>query len=214
MKAFGDITSLHRIGQNVVSERNAVSLPPFLSPKRLLVLLLLGVILAGVCLWRIAVNRPQSYATQLQAARIEIPAPLFSGVDAHNEMFRLEGWLGRHRILVIFFDAENTAAADPQLLAVRAVFDELARRDVKVVAVSTALPQQNRAAMEHVGEYPFPLVTDVDLTIHQRWGRLSVDNNRPLPGAFLIDRKGTVPAVAAQPRPLEDLANTLKELIQ
>lgn len=214
MNASGKTTGLRGIGQHVFSVRTALSKHLFLSPQRLLVLSLMGVVLAGVCLWRVAVNRPQSYATQLQAARIEIPAPLFSAVDAHNEMFRLEGWLGRHRILVIFFDAENTAAADPQLLAVRAVFDDLARRDIKVVAVSTALPQQNRAAMEHVGEYPFPLVSDVDLTIHQRWGRLSVDNNRPLPGAFLIDRKGTVPAVATQPRPLDNLANTLKELTQ
>mgnify|MGYP000176877434 CR=1 FL=1 len=185
-----------------------------MTPRRIAGLALIGLVLGALCAWRVGANRPQSYSAQLQAARIEIPAPLFSGVDAHNEMFRLEGWLGRHRILVIFFDADNTAAADPQLLAARAAYEALSRRDIKVVGVSTALPQQNRTAMEHVGEYPFPLVTDVDLTIHQRWGRLSVDNQRPLPGAFLIDRKGTVPAVASQPRPIENLMDTLKELTQ
>jgi peroxiredoxin len=140
--------------------------------------------------------------------------PGFEGLDAHNEMFRLERYLGRHRVLVVFFSAVDTAAADPQLLAIREVFPELERRDVKVVGISTALPQQNRAAMEHAGEHPFPLVTDVDLTIHRRWGRLSAATNEPLSGTFLVDRKGSASALGDQPRPVENLAAVLKELTE
>jgi peroxiredoxin len=170
--------------------------------------------LAGLCTWRVATNQPQTYALQLQQAKIERPAPAFEALDARNEMFRLQRYLGRHRVLVVFFSAELTAAGDPNLLAVREAYPELSRRDVKVVGVSTALPQQNRAAMEHHGDYPFPLVTDVDLTIHRRWGRLSVGTNEPLSGVFLIDRKGAVAALADLPRPVDDLAATLKELCQ
>jgi len=182
------------------------------SRLRILFLVVTAVIIVAVCAWRVAMNQPQDYAQQLAAAKIELPAPRFEGLDAHNQMFRLEGWLGRHRILVVFFSAEATAAKDANLLAVRDAYAELARHDIKVVGVSTTLPQHNRAAMEQVGDFPFPLVSDVDLTIHRRWGRLSATTNEPLTGVFLIDRKGSVAAVAFQPRPIEDLSATLKEL--
>ena len=180
--------------------------------RRLVALLLAAAIITALCVWRIATNRPQDYSSQLQQAKFACPAPLFEALDAHNEMFRLERYLGRHRILVVFYSATETAAADRNLLAVRTAFDKLSRNDVKVVGVSTALPQQNRAAMEHSGDYPFPLVTDVDLTIHRRWGRLSATANQPLTGAFLIDRKGSVGCLGNQPLPIDNMPEYLNVL--
>jgi peroxiredoxin len=181
---------------------------------RFVVLLAAAIAIAGLCVWRVATNRPQDYPSQLRQAKIERPAPAFEALDAHNQMFRLERYLGRHRVLVMFYSADDTAAADRNLLAVRAAFDKLAQHDIKLVGVSTALPQQNRAAMEHAGEFPFPLVTDVDLTIHRRWGRLTATTNEPLAGAFLIDRKGTVASLGDQPRPIDDVPALLKELTE
>jgi len=175
-------------------------------------LLGVAIAIAALCVWRIATNQPQTYEQQLQQRKVERPAPAFEALDAHNEMFRLQRYLGRHRVLVVFHNAD--AAADPGLLAVREKFNELDRLDIKVVGVSTALPQQNRAAMESVGEYPFPLVSDVDLTIHRRWGRLRAGTGEPLPGAFLVDRKGMVTVVADQPFAYTDVAALVKELIQ
>jgi peroxiredoxin len=180
--------------------------------RRLVALLAAAATIAALCAWRVASNRPQDYASQLQQAKFACPAPLFEALDAHNEMFRLERYLGRHQILVIFYDAEDTAAADRSLLAARQLFDKLSQRDIKVVGVSTALPQQNRSAMEHSGEFPFPLVTDVDLTIHRRWGRLSATTNRPLAGAFLIDRKGLVGCLGNQPLPIDNMPEFLSVL--
>jgi peroxiredoxin len=177
-------------------------------------LAVIAVGLAALCTWRIATNQPQTYSQQLAQVTIERPAPAFEGLDAHNQMFRLERYLGRHRVLVVFFSAAETAAKDQGLLAVREKFGELDRLDIKVVGVSTALPQQNRAAMETVGEFPFPLVSDVDLTIHRRWGRLAAATNEPLTGAFLIDRKGLVPVVTDQPFAHRDVAALMKELTQ
>lgn len=182
--------------------------------RRLIILLISALAIASLCAWRIATNQPQDYASQVRDAKIERPAPLFEALDSDNEMFRLERYLGRHQVLVVFYSAADTAAADRNLLAVRAAFDKLSQRDIKVVGVSTALPQQNRAAMEHAGKFPFPLVSDVDLTIHRRWGRLSATTNEPLDGVFLIDRKGTVISLGDQPRPVDDVPALLKELTQ
>ncbi len=125
--------------------------------RRFLVVIMFGLGLAGLCVWRIQTNRPQSLAEQMQHARVERPAENFEGVDINNTMFRLERYLGRHRVLVVFFSAEETAAHDVTLLAVRDAFPRLAKNDIKVVGVSTALPQDNRRAIETAGEFPFPV---------------------------------------------------------
>jgi len=179
--------------------------------KLSLVLLAAGVIVA-VCGWRLAVNRPQSYSDQLAEARIEISAPDFEALDAHNQMFRLQRYLSRHRVLVVFFSAETTAAGDAALLTIRDAYPALEKAGIKVVGVSQALPQQNRAAMESVGEFPFPLVSDVDLTIHLKWGRIDPESKRPTAGVFLIDRKGTVLSFGGLPQPVADWLALLREL--
>jgi peroxiredoxin len=179
---------------------------------RLGVVLAVGVGLAGLCAWRMAVNRPLDYAAQLAEAKLPQPAAAFEGLDAHNQMFRLDRYLHRHRVLVVFYSAELTAAEDPALTAVREQFDALDRQDVKVVGVSTALPQENRAAMQPLGEFPFPLISDVNLAIHRAWGRLDSTTQQPLPGVFLIDRKGTVPGLAGTPQPAENVTVLLQEL--
>lgn len=174
--------------------------------------MLLGIGVAGLCVWRLQTNRPQSLAEQMQHARVERPAENFEGVDIHNTMFRLERYLGRHRVLVVFFSAEESAAHDAQLLAVREAFPKLTKNDVKVIGVSTALPQDNRRAIETAGEFPFPLISDPDLSIHRRWSRLDPQSQQPRTGVFLIDRKGTVPTLGGILQPVENVTELLQEL--
>lgn len=176
------------------------------------VLVASGGIIAGLCVWRVAVNRPQDYAAQIAQAKLPQPAAAFEGLDAHNQMFRLDRYLHRHRILVVFYSAELTAAGDPNLTAICERFDDLARNDVKVVGISTALPQENRAAMQPLGEFPFPLISDINLAIHRSWGRLDSATEQPMPGVFLVDRKGTVPSLGGTPQPADDVAALIEEL--
>lgn len=171
-----------------------------------------GVILAVVCGWRLAVNRPQDYREQLAAATVGRPAPDFEALDMHNHMFRLRRYLGRHRVLVVFYEAELTATNDPRMTAIRAAYPQLSARDVQVVGVSTALPQENRAAVAEAGDFPLTLVTDIDLSIHDRWARIDPRERRPLPGVFLVDRKGEVPCFGPTPQPVADLDHMLAEL--
>ena len=138
------------------------------------------------------------------------PAPGFEALDSENHLVRLGAWLGRHRIIVVFFDGDRGADNDVDLLRLRDRFAELQAHDVKVVGVTVAIPQVNRAAMERAGgEFPFPLVSDVDpqspegtLRIHRHWGRLDPVTEKPLTGAFLIDRKGQVAYVGSIPKTL------------
>lgn len=179
---------------------------------RLGIVLAIGLGLAGLCTWRLAVNRPQDLTEQRAAARKDIPAPPFEGLDSQNQMFRLERYLGRHRVLIVFFSHEESAAKDAGLLAVRAAYDGLKRADVKVVGVSMALPQDNRRAMETAGDFPFELISDPDLSIHLRYARVDPRTQQPLTGVFLVDRKGTIASIGGMPQPVEQLAPLLVEL--
>jgi len=163
--------------------------------RRLLIPVVAGLILAGVSVWRLQNNRTQSFDEQVAA------------------------FVGRHPILLIFFDGESGADRDPDLLTLRRRFDDLNARGVKVLAISAAIPQVNRAAIERTGAFPFPLLSDFDprdpagtLLVHALYGRLN-SAGQPEPGVFLIDRKGQIEFRVAQPLPQPDLNTALQKLL-
>jgi len=175
-------------------------------------LVVAGFLIATVCVWRVATNTPQDYADQVAAAVVMRPAPTFEALDADNHLVRLGAFLGRHKVIVLFFDGEAGADKDAGLLRLRERFDELQSHDVKVIAVSSAIPQQNRAAMERGGKFPFPLVSDFDptspagiLRIHRQWGRVDEKSERPRTGVFLVDRRGQIPFGVNGPKPEADV---------
>lgn len=170
-----------------------------------------GLLILGVCIYRLWSNQPYDYDAQVKAAAIFAPAPLFEGVDEHNQIFRLSTYLGRHRIIVVFYDGAAGADHSAAILELRNRADELARQNVKTVAISQAIPQVNRATLKELGELSFPLISDVDGAVHQKWGRMSADG-QPLTGVFLINRKGDVPFQSGVPRPYTDLDELWKEL--
>ena len=195
--------------------------------RRILIPIVAGIVITLVSTWRVMTNRPQDYAAQVAAAVIMRPVSSFRGdfeaLDSDNRLVRLGGFLGRHRVIVLFFDGEVGADKDTELLRLRARFDELKAHDVKVLAVSTALPQENRAAMttERAGPFPFPLVSDFDptsldgaLRIHRQWGRLDAKTGTPLPGAFAIDRKGQVLFAGDSPKPMENVDRAVESAIR
>jgi peroxiredoxin len=192
----------------------------FMKDRRFLAVLAIGALIAVVCVVRVAINQPQNYENQVAAATVMRPAPTFEALDAHNHLVRLGSWLGRHRIIVVFFDGERGADTDSDLLRLRDRYAELQTQDVKVVAVTASIPQVNRAAMERAGgDFPFPLVSDVDpqspegtLRIHRHWGRLDTVTEKPLAGSFLIDRKGQVAYVGPIPKPYENVEKILDSL--
>lgn len=179
--------------------------------RRLLLVLAAGLVIGGVCVYRVQTNKPLDYAAQVRAATTYVPAPAFEGVDENNEMFRLSSYLGRHRVIVAFYDGAAGADRSRELIALRDRAEDLKQEDVKVVGVSPAIPQENRRALISLGPLTFPLISDVDFSIHRRWGRLSVDE-KPLTGLFLIDRKGTVAFQGGAPRPAATFDELWKDI--
>ncbi len=186
--------------------------------RRMLIPIVSAIVLVGLCAWRIAANRTQDYSAQVAAAVMMRPAPAFEARDSDNHLVRLGAFLGRHKVIVLFFDGEagrdkepQTASADqdPELMRLRERFPELQAHGIRAVAVSGALPQANRAAMKRVGPFPFPLVSDIDpltptevFRIHRQYGRFDPQTGRPRTGVFLIDRKGQIQFTVDGPRPM------------
>lgn len=175
--------------------------------RRLIVVLLAGGAIAAVCLWRISANRSADYNAGGRATMVWRRAPGFEATDTQNQMFRLERYLGRHRVLVTFVPG----AAEPVRAALRLLNehqDDLKRQDIKAVVLSPALPQQHRDWLRDVGGSSIPVLTDLQGEIAREWGVLKV--TRPIP--FQVDRKGDVAWSGIAPLPADDLAAALNAM--
>ncbi len=169
--------------------------------KRVLVLPLTAIVILALVTYK----RSRTYAPtdQSTVSRVAMrPTPIFEGLDAHNVLVKYERYVGRHRILVVFFDGDAGADQDPVLLRLKQGFAKLKANGAVVVAVSTALPQHNRQVMERSGPFPFPLVSDPTFEIHRAWGRFDEKAKKPLQGVFSVDRAGRVAYEGGKPKPV------------
>lgn len=178
--------------------------------RRILVLPIAAVVILMLTLYR--ASRTYDTPSASDHRTVARPAPLFEASDSRNKRVRLARYIGRHRILLVFYDGERGADGDPLLMRIRENYDLLEAAGIVAVGVSTALPQQNRPVIEREG-IAFPLLTDVaPFPIHRLWGRLDA-SGQPRTGAFLIDRKGDVPWSGAAPQPLKEPGRTLDGLL-
>ena len=114
-------------------------------------------------------------------------------------------------MFVAFYDGALGAHRSQTLDLLRAEWPRLRKADIYVLAISKALPQENRKDMAQFGSYPFPLLTDIDLSVYRAWGRYDEEHRQRLEGVFLVDRKGEVAwsRTAGSPEPLANLAATV-----
>jgi peroxiredoxin len=92
----------------------------------------------------------------------------------------------------------------------------LHKAGIQVMAISTALPQENRRMAASHGTFPFPLLSDPGLEVHEAWGRVDSKTHKTLPGVFLVDRKGLVAwsAVSNKPLPTDDWKSLVDNLAE
>jgi len=183
--------------------------------RRLWLLAAAAVVIVVLCAIRATrTYAPQSTAT---AAPLTGPAPAFELYDENSpsHLVRLSTYLGRQRVFVVFFDGSKGAHRSHALDVLRAEWPRLRKADVYVMAVSKALPQENRKDIAGHGKYPFPLLSDVDLSVHQAWGRYDELRRLPLEGVFLVDRKGQVAWSRASggPEPVGDFEATVAAVV-
>jgi peroxiredoxin len=184
---------------------------PSIHDRRLWLLAAAGVVIVGLCVFRAT----RTYAPQSTATEVAVtgPAPAFELYDENSpsHLVRLSSYLGRQRVFVVFYDGSKGAHSSQALDLLRAEWPRLRKADVYVLAISKALPQENRKDMAQFGAYPFPLLTDVDLSVYRAWGRYDEEHRQRLEGVFLVDRKGEVAwsRTAGSPEPLANLAATV-----
>jgi len=194
---------------------------------RLAVLVTAAMLIAAACLYKATrTYQPVDPATVEQ--RCPVTKPLFFLLpDQHRpqRFVKLEAYLGRHRVLLVFYDRDAGAEGNPVLVRLRRDYERLEAAGVKVFGVSTAIPQENRPPIEGRPyrtdnqpreAFPFPLLTDVSpaCAVHRQWGRFDAARSKPLPGVFLIDRTGSVACSEGVPRPLADPPATIDNLLR
>jgi peroxiredoxin len=162
------------------------------SDKRLLLLGLAAAIIGALCALKLTRHYPPQ--TSIPVRTVARPAP---GVELYDQsspskIVRLESYLGRERVVVEFFDGQAGAHTSSVLSYLRENWNRLRDANIHVIAISAALPQENRKDIAQYGAFPFPLLSDPDFHVHRDWGRFEPRTSKPLFGLFLVDRKGWV----------------------
>lgn len=195
---------------------------------RLFVLPLAAALIAAICVWKVT-RPPQKQAIPRDSGSGSLAAPDFELPDQGRDLqvgshrqtdpsrrVRLKSYLGRHTILLAFFDGDVGADQEPLLIRLRDRHQRLEEMGVVALAVTTALPQRNRRAIERGGAFPFPLLSDLDGSVVAEWGCLDVlddGSRRTRPALFLIDRAGNVSWSDRAPKPEAAPFRTIESLL-
>lgn len=179
-----------------------------------LVLPIAALIIIALCVYKM--NQTHTRPVFIPAALRPLPPDLhFELHDQDSRTMRLTRYLGRHEIIIVFFDPQTGPAEDPVLTLLSQNHEQLKRRSIIVLGISPEIPQVHRKA----GDFPFELLTDMDLksgaTSHVRRGFGLVDNQsgESSTGVFYIDRAGRIAWSKNRPQPLPDPISFVKQLI-
>jgi peroxiredoxin len=180
--------------------------------KRVVLLVMAGGIIGALCAFKL--TRHYAPPGRIASRSVSMPAPAVELYDqsAPSKIVRLEAYLGRQRVLVVFFDGQAGAHASTTLGYLRDNWKRLRHANIQVIAISAALPQDNRKDIARYGDFPFPLLSDPDFHVHRDWGRIDVKTTKPLPDLILVDRKGWIASSGDSGTPL--VANDWKSLVE
>jgi peroxiredoxin (alkyl hydroperoxide reductase subunit C) len=154
------------------------------------------------------------------------PAPLFQLYDQHSQIVRLARYVGRHKLLIVFYDGSRGPDASTLLGQLRERFPELHRARAIVLAISASRPSENRygvnlerrpavaaPAPESESHYPFPLLSDIlDFEVHRQYGAFDFDAQKPREAVFVVDRSGTIRYAHFGPADLGEIDDWVREL--
>lgn len=138
-----------------------------------------------------------------------VPRPYFKIEDQHSRIVRLESYIGRHKLLIVFFDGSRGPDHSELLARLVDKFSEIHALGAVVLAISAARPSQNRygAQLEHLKidasgggaaeqdelRYPFPLLSDIlDYAVHRQYEAFDERTGRPREAVFVVDRAGLI----------------------
>lgn len=188
--------------------------------KREIVLLLAGLVILVTVVWREQQLQHWKSDPTRQIAMVRTLAPRFTLADHNRKVVKFERLLGRHRVILAFFDPELGVDRDPRTQQLIENFDAMHRAGIEIVAVSTATPYANGEAERRLGrKLPFPVVTDIDindpapLPTHRKFGLIDAQTGEARTGLFLIERDGSLPRQEnGLPLPVQDEVAALATL--
>ncbi len=185
-----------------------------------------AVVIAGLVTFKMTRN----YAPPAEESEFDARlAPLFEIEDQHSRKVRLKSYIGRQKLLIVFFDGSQGPEHSELLSRVRDSFSEIHLTGAVVFAISAARPSQNRygahlerlkldqsgAAAAEQGElrYPFPLLSDIlDYNVHRKYQAFDERTRQPLEAVFVVDRAGLIQYAHLGPDKLGTAADWVKEL--
>jgi peroxiredoxin len=184
--------------------------------NRVLVLPLAALIIAALVVYRLQRERRALPAAPIAARQL---APRFELYDQQNQLVKFERYLGRTKLVVVFFDGPRGADADPWLTLLRDHHDAVSGAGVQVIAISTATPFAIHQAEERAARpFPFPVLIDIDprqpvpAPVHRLWGMYDEGTQTTRTGVFLVDRAGMVTTGAGGPVPVSDAGAAIAAL--
>jgi len=198
---------------------------PTSSLKQILLVLLLfaGVVIAALCYYKITRTYQPVDIKRLRPT-VKKNAPLFELYNHHKpqELVRLSSYLGRHRIILVFFDRKTGVMNDLVLKQLGKYQPQLKSTSTQVFAISDALPQTNRALIKQFRkekespgfQFPFPLLSDPDYKIHRAYGLYDEQSQSPLQGVFIIDRLGQIEWAQTGPKRASSAPDAIQKLVE
>lgn len=143
-------------------------------------------------------------------------APRVELYDQKSQLVKFERYLGRTRMVVIFFDGEKGADHDPWLLQLRDQINTVEASGVQVVGIGISTPYANREAEKRSRDFPFPILSDIGQDIpapaHTRWGMFDRESGVYSTGVFLVDRSGMVEFERGQYQPVPDPGQVIQSI--
>lgn len=116
------------------------------------------------------------------------PAPPITLDNQFGKRLRTERFLGRRKLVVIFYDAEGPPKNRVQLAMLRDAYHKLREQNVEVVGVSATEPPRSDPG----GVPPFSLLWDADYAVHRQWGLPDPDSGPVTETVFLVDSTGLI----------------------